>query len=221
MFFLNGTPVLASVSQIMYVLQRELRIEGSTLLKDIKTTRYEHQDIVFTCPYHKHGQESKPSCGITVVDKERNGRKIQAGTFGCFTCKKHGDITELISHCFGKNDGGVFGKQWILDHFNNYDVENREGFLHLFGKKEEKKQKYVTEEELQKYRYTHPYMYKRGLTDEIIDIFDVGYDKDFRLREDLNPIPCVTFPVRDYDGNVVFIARRSVKGKIFHYPNDL
>ena len=70
---------------------------------------------------------------------------------------------------------------------------------------------YVSDEELDKYRYIHPYMYKRGLTDEVIEKFDIGYDKDTR---------CITFPVRDKSGGTLFIARRSVNSKYFNYPKE-
>ena len=52
-------------------------------------------------------------------------------------------------------------------------------------------------------------MYERKLTDEIIELFDIGYDKNTQ---------CITFPVRDIDGHTLFIARRSVKTKFFNYP---
>ena len=52
-------------------------------------------------------------------------------------------------------------------------------------------------------------MYERKLTDEIIELFDIGYDKNTQ---------CITFPVRDIYGHTLFIARRSVKTKFFNYP---
>ena len=55
-------------------------------------------------------------------------------------------------------------------------------------------------------------MYKRGLTDDVIDLFDIGYDSD---------TDCITFPVRDIRGNTLFIARRSVTQKYFNYPNGV
>ena len=54
-------------------------------------------------------------------------------------------------------------------------------------------------------------MYKRGLTDEVIELFDIGYDSNSS---------CITFPVRDISGNTLFVARRSVKTKYFNYPKD-
>ena len=54
-------------------------------------------------------------------------------------------------------------------------------------------------------------MYERGLTDEVIEEFDIGYDKDTR---------CITFPVRDKSGGTLFVARRSVDTKYFNYPKE-
>ena len=44
--------------------------------------------------------------------------------------------------------------------------------------KEVETKSYITEEQLDKYRYTHPYLYKRGLTDEDIYKYDLGYDNN-------------------------------------------
>jgi DNA primase len=63
---------------------------------------------------------------------------------------------------------------------------------------------------LEQYRWVHPYMYERKLTDEVIELFDVGYDPETDM---------VTFPVRNIYGDCLFVARRSVKGKYFHYPS--
>ena len=68
---------------------------------------------------------------------------------------------------------------------------------------------YVSETELDSYRYLHPYMYERKLTDKIIELFDIGYDVKTE---------CLTFPIRDIMGNCLFVARRSVKTKYFNYP---
>ena len=222
MIFVGNVPVLASIYQIMVELQRELRTDGSLLLHDIIPPRYDGQDVMITCPYHKNGMENKPSCGVTTCDIKKDGNVIPAGTMHCFTCGVHGNITKLVSYCFGKNDGGLFGKNWILDRFNNYELENREGFFNKIGTgKKVKNVTYVTEDELKNYRYYHPYMYERGLTDDIIDIFDIGYDKSFKLREDLRPFGCITFPIKDENGNVLFVARRGITFKIFHYPSNV
>ena len=70
----------------------------------------------------------------------------------------------------------------------------------------------ITEEELDKYRYIHPYLYERGLTDEIIERFDIGYDRE---RKE------ITFPVRDIEGRCVFVAGRSTERKFFRLPKGM
>ena len=70
----------------------------------------------------------------------------------------------------------------------------------------------VSEQKLDKYRFIHSYMYKRGLTDDVIDLFDIGYN---------SVSDCITFPVRDINGNTLFVVRRSVKTKLFNYPKEI
>ena len=55
-------------------------------------------------------------------------------------------------------------------------------------------------------------MYERGLTDEIIERFDIGYDRE---RKE------ITFPVRDIEGKCVFIAGRSTERKFFRLPKGM
>lgn len=64
-------------------------------------------------------------------------------------------------------------------------------------------------------------MYKRGLTDELIELYDVGYDPKFKLKSDSNPFSCITFPVRDVNGKTLFIARRAIDFKLYHYPENV
>lgn len=77
---------------------------------------------------------------------------------------------------------------------------------------EERDETVITEEELDKYRYIHPYMYERGLTDDIIERFDIGYDREQRE---------ITFPIRDITGRCVFVAGRSVEKKFFRLPKGI
>jgi len=53
-------------------------------------------------------------------------------------------------------------------------------------------------------------MWRRKLTPDIVQFFDVGFDPETN---------CITFPVRDIYGNCVFVARRSVDTKWFNYPS--
>lgn len=200
---INNTLFNAELMEILVELKSQLNMNGINLLKDIKDGP---DNIQVTCIYHNNGQERKPSAGIRKSD----------GIYHCFACQETHELQEFISHCFGRNDCGVFGWNWLLKNFLTVSVEDRQSIPidldrnMLYNVSKDKQ--YVSEEELSNYRYIHPYMYKRRLTDEIIEIFDIGYDKDTR---------CITFPVRDISGRTLFIARRSVNTKYFNYPQNV
>lgn len=193
-------------------LRLQLRLNNIPLMeKDPKKSGRSWQ---IQCPYHGNGLERKPSAGIRESD----------GMFHCFACNEVHTFPEVISHCFGHDDNGIFGWQWLLKNFAIMQVEERKDVEIDFSRtnvsnksrvldnSNSNQSTYVSEEELDGYRYTHPYMYKRGLTDDVIERFDIGYDKNTR---------CITFPVRDISGNTLFIARRSVVYKYFNYPEGV
>lgn len=207
---------------ILNVLKSELAIRG---IDRFHTFRPNGSNIQTNCPFHKQGQERKPSFGV-------NGEKDKCH---CFACGWSGSIEEMVSELFGYNDAGNFGKNWLVKRFNSVEIETRPNILeeinvrnnisirnykainrfkqHIQGdKSSEQYSGEITEEELDKYRYIHPYMYERKMDDRVIEIFDVGYDKETE---------CITFPIRDKNGNCLFIARRSVNTKFFSYPQGV
>ena len=203
---INQTQFNCELEDILAELVVQLRANGSQLIgkqKDGPT------HIQICCPYHANGLERRPSAGI----------RKDNGIFHCFACNEVHELPEVISYCFGYTDDviGKFGWQWLLRNFATVQVEERKDVeidfnrgrnsIHDMGNKD-----YVSETELDSYRYFHPYMYKRGLTDEVIELFDIGYDRN---------TDCITFPVRDIHGNCLFIARRSVKTKFFNYPEGV
>lgn len=181
---------------------------GINLLNQIRPGR---DNIQVTCPIHNNGQERKPSCGIRTTEEQ--GKEV--GSVHCFTCGYTASLPVFISNCFGKRDGGKYGQKWLLKHFSGIDgVSDRKPIIDLSrGKISQNTDKtYISEEELESYRYIHPYMYKRGLTDEIIEKYDIGYDKNTN---------CITMPIRDESGRTLFFCRRSVKSKFFSYPEGV
>lgn len=187
------------LADVLDELAKELNANGIPLLQKQKNLQ---THIQVQCPYHAGGQEKKPSAGIRKSD----------GVFHCFACNEVHSLPEVISYCFGK-DGDIFGKfgnKWLQKNFQKLEVESRKPLqLDMSRNKKKPTPQYVSEEELDKYRYTHDYLYKRGLTDEIIEMFDIGYDKKTNT---------ITFPIRDVNGNTLFIARRNVKYKRYEYP---
>ncbi|MBO7212405.1 MAG: toprim domain-containing protein [Methanobrevibacter sp.] len=225
MFTVSGMPILADEMEVLTELKSQLALNGIYMFKSIKPIT---NHIQFSCPFHKDGQESKPSCGITTVDvKTGDGHITKAGTVHCFTCQRVCSLEEMISYCFGKNDFGAFGTQWLKKNFLTVQYENRQEIdldLDRGKKKEVRTKNYVSEEELDSYRYVHPYILNRKITEDVIDFFDVGYDRDFVLKSKNGKeyhLECITFPVRDITGGTLFIARRCITSKLFHYPHGV
>lgn len=215
MFTINNNPLLADELEVLEELKNQLAINGIQLFAEFKRSTH---NIQFNCPMHSNGQERKPSCGITLEAKG----EIPAGTVHCFTCGYTATLEEMVSHCFGRDDLGKFGRDWLIKNFLSVSVENRrEIHFDLSRGNQEVKTDFIQEDELDSYRLYHPYMYKRKMTDEVIELFDVGFDANFKLSAKAKPTPCITFPVRDIQGNTLFIGRRSINSKMFHYPEGV
>lgn len=222
---INNVQFNVELIDILQELISQLRANDIQLIQKYKDGP---THIQVCCPYHNNGQERRPSAGLRKED----------GLLHCFTCNEVHSLPEVISYCFGHTDDvvGKFGWQWLLKNFATVQVEERKdveldfkrsGFRigNECGNVKQYPQQfksdkhitgnfngYVTEEELDKYRYIHPYMYQRGLTDEVIELFDIGYDSATKS---------ITFPVKDINGNCLFVARRSVISKFFNYPEGV
>lgn len=172
--------------------------------------------IKVTCPIHKRGQETKPSCFVSTN-----------GLVHCFSCNYSSNIYKMISELlYNRFDGGLAGKKYIERHYKLDKEDIRDFNLNeLFDKVERNRngvkevKKIISEDELEKYRYFHPYMHKRHLTDEIIEKFDIGFDNNYKYFE--KTVPCITMPVKDIEGDVITIIRRAVRYKRFFIENAI
>ena len=195
---IDGIHIDHSLDEILSELQKQLHAQDIRLLNKTTPTP---TDIMVTCPYHKGGQEKRPSAGIRRSD----------GLFHCLACGETHSLPEMIAHCFGYGDETV-GWDWLHRHFISVSQEARKPLdLDLNRNMPQNRSEYVSEDELDSYRYLHPYMKTRGLKPQIIELFDIGFDKASN---------CLTFPVKDEKGNVLLIARRSVATKWFNYPSQ-
>lgn len=67
--------------ELIEALRTYLQIKTKKLyFKDIKPGV---NNITVTCPFHKEGQEKRPSANIRVISNDR----ASAGLFNCFTCR--------------------------------------------------------------------------------------------------------------------------------------
>lgn len=212
---INGVLFNVELIDILKKLKAELQASGVERFYKITDSG---DDIMVCCPYHKDGQERRPSCGIRKSD----------GLLHCLACGKTVGLDEMIANCLGYNDPLV-GYRWLTSNFLTVEVNEREAVTLDLARNNisstrdilgsataDKHNLFVTEEELDSYRYTHPYLYKRGLTDEVIERFDIGYDKK---------TDSITFPVRYWGsvnfGKCLFVARRQVKTKRFDIPKGV
>lgn len=198
--------IYTPIEDILSDFQQYMLRRGVNVFGDIKVAG---NNIMIRCPIHKNGAERKPSCGVLRQDIDGT----PAGTVHCFTCGYTASLEQLISYILGDKDSYITGQKWLLDTYVDNVVNVRQAISLPFDNSHiTNPVKYISEEELDGYRYIHPYMYKRKLTDEVICLFDIGYDKDAK---------CITMPVNDKNGNCLFIARRSVVGKFFNYPSGV
>lgn len=190
------------------------------------------------CPIHSGGQEKKPSCGVLLHDQVKNGRKYPAGFCHCFSCGWAKSLPDTITEILKIKHISQSGLDWLKENIPDFDgevgefdyliptelaqtLQSKYAVEYIAAQLQKQSGNYVSEEELASYRLIVPYMYQRGLTDEIIEKYDIGYDANFIPPGRKKPLPCITFPVKDIKGNVLFLCRRSVEGKFFHYPQGV
>ena len=221
MFEVKGLPILVDEIEVLKELKRQVyEKQNREILKKIKRSG---DNIMICCPNHNEGQERNPSCGITTVKKDDK----PAGTLHCFACGYVDTLQGMIGKCFGYDDS--YGERWLLENFVVGEQYERP-LIPLTFQRENKVNRieYVTEEELSRYRFYHPYMFQRKLTYEIIEKYDVGYQKDFQFEYEVEgtkkyfpPQEVITFPVKDINGNCLFVSRRSIHGKTFFLPKNI
>ena len=203
---INGTQFNTEVRDIVEELKNQLSVNGVNRFYRIFDSG---DDLMVCCPYHKDGQERRPSCGIRKSD----------GLVHCLACGATVGLDEMVANCFGYSDP-VWGYKWLVRNFATVEVDERKDIPLDFSRGDIQRASVapesVSESDLDSYRYTHPYLYERGLTDEIIERFDIGYDK---------ATDSITFPVRYWGminfGKTMFVAKRDIKTKRFDLPKDM
>lgn len=188
------------------------------------------------CPIHNDGNERKPSCGVLLHEQWKGGQHYPQGFTHCFSCSYNNDLPGLITDILKARSITQTGLEWLQENVPGFDPDA--DFQHLIPdgmmkqlesnyaieyikSKTGQSTQYISEDELQKYRYTVPYMYERKLTDAIIEKYDIGVDMNWIPPGRQRPVPCITFPVKDVNKNTLFIARRSIQGKLFNYPQGV
>lgn len=186
----------------------------STILQKIREDSHSHllsvighennDNIKITCPFHKNGNESHPSC---FVYSKRSG-DVEYGYYKCFTCGSKGHLYDLVSYCLDIDKEKA--KKWLIDNFSNTYVK-KELDLPRIDLNENKKT-YLDESILTKYAYYHPYLEDRKISFDVAKKFSVGWNQDNNS---------ITFPVWDEHNNLIGITERSIDTKKFYIPENM
>lgn len=120
MIKLQDTYIQTDTQSILDVLKFELAQKG---INRFHIFRNNGENIQTNCPFHKNGQERKPSFGVNgEIDKCH-----------CFACGWSGTIEEMVSELFGYMDDGKFGKRWLIKKFNSIEIETRPNIMEGFN----------------------------------------------------------------------------------------
>ena len=120
MIKLQDTIIQASTEDVINTLRFDLAQKG---LNRFAIVRLNGENLQSNCPFHKNGQERKPSFGV-------NG---EIDRCHCFSCSWSGTIEEMISELYGYQDDGKFGKRWLIKRFNTVEIETRPNIMGGFN----------------------------------------------------------------------------------------
>lgn len=165
----------------------------------LEIAKEERNDFILFCPTHIHGKES---------DKPHLWINKETGVCHCFACGFKAKIQDFVKAFYGDitdeevEDICGTGKTSVLTPINIK-------FVTLEAEQEEKKvydfNKYWGSKD-------HSYLLGRGISEEIINTFQCGFDKEYNA---------VFIPLKDLNGEFIGYKTRSVKTKRFFNAKDM
>lgn len=189
-----GRPIMVDLVDVLDVLSLEAKDQ---MAKTLKITRPSGSDIFVACPnLDNHGGEIErtPSCSIHTGE----------GMVHCFGCNYSDSLPGYIAKILDL-PSRVAGFRWLLKRYSTPPKTQRPSII--FNSNRASTRVFIPEELLEYYDYDHPYMFKRGLTPSVIDLFDLGFDQDLKA---------ITIPVRDEKDRILFVKKRPIGRDKFH-----
>jgi len=181
-----GVPIFADIKEIL----KKLEDEGHYIGK-IKTTG---NNYMMVCPFH---DDNDPSLGVARKDMiDYSGRKIPAGTFNCFGCSYSSDLIGFISDL--KKVSGNVAYKWLVENFVVGEYKKRTIDLSFLDRQDEE------EISLDDFDHYHPYMEKRGLSGNLIYMYDIRYNPEHNS---------IVFPIYSKDHELIGYQERGVEKK--------
>lgn len=147
------------------------------ILGDIQLETYYLQDIkddidknnfMITCPSHKGGRESSPSCGIN----------IKSGVCNCLTCGWKGNLISLSKLCRGEE----YGFKYLIDRYVGNKKVDVEIEKKLIIKHEEEEEVIIPNyKSIFEYPEAVNYLLSRKISKDIMAKFDIRYCSDRKM----------------------------------------
>lgn len=158
----------------------------------LKLVRHRDMYVGAACPFHKGGEERRPSFWVSKKD----------GSWGCFTCGEYGKSLKALLKKLGV---------WSIRlerELNEEEEELRQEQEHLqiFAKSTRKEfgsfegEHKLPEALLGVYDWCPTSLVKAGFEKETLREHDIGYDRRNKR---------ITFPIRDVYGNLIGISGRA------------
>jgi DNA primase len=156
--------------------------------------------LIGSCLFHNDGR--RPNLGV----------RPETGRYRCLSCGANGDRISLIQRIegFATYDEA---REWFIERYGESDDDDDETITFEIAFDEERREPAAkwnppNESILAQYKWRHPYVYSRGITELWARRFEIGYD-----RATLT----ITFPWRDRKGHLITVKHRRVDDKRFWY----
>lgn len=183
----------------MFIRQIKVEIDVQDYLdsKGLSKVKTVGDNVMACCPFHS---ERSPSFGVHV----------DTGTYNCFGCGSKGSFGHLVK-VLDKFDTVCDAEDYLINVYGRYAFNTDESFDLKF--EEESSQEYSIDDSLlDNYRFRHPYIESRGITEKWQGLLDIGFDKKSNA---------VTFGYRDEYSKLLTVKYRSVNGKKFWYKPSM
>lgn len=144
-------------------------------------------------------EDSHPSFAVNL----ENGSWIDSGAVGEY---HKGHFTVLLAYL--REESVEDTVEYLLDYYSVDRQEVSALKLDMGWLTDKPTLNFIAEQEVQQYAFRHPYLSRRGITEEVQRQFRVGYCKKSKA---------VVMPHTDKHGNIVNLKFRSVSSKKFWY----
>ena len=178
--------------------EKQAKEQVKTLLKD-----FAKEYLTQTDP---QGRPVCPFCGSGTHENKTSAFSIKGNKWSCYSCGEHGDIFDLAKKVIGITDTQQ-AFSWVYDHYKIKVDGNQETTLLKAQETQEEapKLKDYTPyfDELQRRQktdetYKSDYLTNRGISREIQDRFNIGYEENYTTGTGGKVWQAVIIPTSDY-----------------------